>query len=610
MSRKRSPAKAQESNPDRAGAVLVGVAAVLMLGVSWRTWTDPLIDAGREIYIPWRLALGDRLYRDLAHEYAPLSPYINLAWLRLFGLGYHSLQIGNGLILAGILVLLFRVLRRAASAGATTAALLFGVLVFAFGQYGSRGNYNYMSPYSHQMTHGLLFSLLMLTALFSWADTGRTLFLGLAGLGLGLVFLTKYEFLVASLAAVLVCLTLVRQRPWRLRPAEMGAFAVSASVPFLASVAGLVQSGLSESEAIRATLGPYPYMLAPGLMNSPFYAHVSGLDHPGGTALNLLLWSALYAGLALVGEHAGAALKNHTVGLLAAFLVPLTALVALQGFLPWGDCLTPLPLVLAGRLYQLWRAGSLTPTRRAEAVLAAFSLALLLKTLLAPTMHGYGFALAFPGTLLAVTLAIDLLPGWVESRGLSRRAFAAAAFGLLTAIVGVHQGVSAHFRGPRTYPLGEGADRILTADRGRVLAAAVDLARTRVAADQTLAVFPEGSFVNYLARRKGPGHFVFLPPEFSMYGREVILKRLREQPPTHALVWSSEMRPMGEYGCFDYFKECAPDIGAWLSEDYAPAVVGMAQGQEVFTLYSRKSEGVPQGAPSVLNISLGAQSIP
>lgn len=588
----------------------MALTAVVMLGVSWRTWTDPLIDAGREIYIPWRLAQGDHLYRDLAHEYAPLSPYINLAWLRIFGMGYHSLQIGNALILAGILFLLFRVLRRVAPPGATAAALLFGVLVFAFGQYGSRGNYNYMSPYSHQMTHGLFLSLLMLSALFRWTDSGRPVFLGLAGLAFGFVFLTKYEFLVAGVAALVVCLYVNRGGSGVLGPAGIAAFAGSALAPSALSVALLSASGLSTSESVMGTLGPYPYLLAPGLVNSPFYAHVSGLDHPWSTGLNLLLWSALYVGLAMLGEHAGSGVKGRGAGLALAFLIPTAVLVGLRDFLPWGDCLTPLPLVLAGRLALAARSGTVTPRARAEAVLAAFCLALLLKTLLAPKMHGYGFALAFPGTLLAVILVLDRLPAWVEARGLSRPMFSASTSGLLASVVLVHLGVSSHFRTPRDYTLGEGADAILTADRGRVLAAAVEAVRNRVGPEQRLAVFPEGSFVNYLSRRKSSRHFVFLPPEFSMYGSSTILRQLRDDAPEHALVWSDEMRPMGEYGCPNYLRDCAADIGAWLSEGYAPEVVGMAQGQEVFTLYARKTAGRIPSPPTTLTISLGSEALP
>ena len=66
-------------------------AAVAMLWLSWAKWPDPLIDFGRELYVPWMLAGGKVLYRDLLYFRGPLSPYLNALWFVLFGTGLHTL---------------------------------------------------------------------------------------------------------------------------------------------------------------------------------------------------------------------------------------------------------------------------------------------------------------------------------------------------------------------------------------------------------------------------------------------------------------------------------------------------------------------------------------
>ncbi len=53
---------------------LGGLAAVL-LAVSWRKWPDPLIDFGRELYLPWRISQGAVFGRDVESLYGPLSAY-------------------------------------------------------------------------------------------------------------------------------------------------------------------------------------------------------------------------------------------------------------------------------------------------------------------------------------------------------------------------------------------------------------------------------------------------------------------------------------------------------------------------------------------------------
>src|SRR5215831_10677178 len=50
---------------------------IYFLAVSWRKWPDPLIDFGRELYLPWRLANGALLYRDADDYFGPLSQYLN-----------------------------------------------------------------------------------------------------------------------------------------------------------------------------------------------------------------------------------------------------------------------------------------------------------------------------------------------------------------------------------------------------------------------------------------------------------------------------------------------------------------------------------------------------
>jgi len=40
------------------GLAVLGALTVLLVATSWRRWPDPLIDFGRELYVPWRLAQG------------------------------------------------------------------------------------------------------------------------------------------------------------------------------------------------------------------------------------------------------------------------------------------------------------------------------------------------------------------------------------------------------------------------------------------------------------------------------------------------------------------------------------------------------------------------
>jgi hypothetical protein len=43
--------------------------AIFFVATSWRKWPDPLIDFGRELYVPWRLSHGALLYHDVSEQY-------------------------------------------------------------------------------------------------------------------------------------------------------------------------------------------------------------------------------------------------------------------------------------------------------------------------------------------------------------------------------------------------------------------------------------------------------------------------------------------------------------------------------------------------------------
>ena len=66
--------------------------------------------------------------------------------------------------LALLIALLYYALRQVSRRSAATAACLVFVLLFAFAQFVGIGNYNYVCPYSHEMTHGLMLSLLAVVA--------------------------------------------------------------------------------------------------------------------------------------------------------------------------------------------------------------------------------------------------------------------------------------------------------------------------------------------------------------------------------------------------------------------------------------------------------------
>ncbi|HEY1628509.1 MAG TPA: hypothetical protein VGF52_01550, partial [Tepidisphaeraceae bacterium] len=51
--------------------IAISLTFLIMLAWTWGTWPDPIVDFGRELYVPWQLTQGKILYRDIAYFNGP-----------------------------------------------------------------------------------------------------------------------------------------------------------------------------------------------------------------------------------------------------------------------------------------------------------------------------------------------------------------------------------------------------------------------------------------------------------------------------------------------------------------------------------------------------------
>jgi hypothetical protein len=244
------------------GPLLLAGLFALLAAWSWGKWPDPLVDFGSELYVPWQLASGKRLYRDIAYRQGPLPHHVNALWFALFGVSLRTLVVCNLAILAGICALAWRILERGCGALAATAACAVLLAVFGFSQYVGIGNYNFATPYQHHQTHGLLLGLLGILALSRGACRGSATGWAAAGTCLGFAFLTKLELFLplagASGAALALCALGAPGRPPR---AARGAaiLAAAALLPPLAAVA-LLARAMPPGDALDGALGNWVHL--------------------------------------------------------------------------------------------------------------------------------------------------------------------------------------------------------------------------------------------------------------------------------------------------------------------------------------------------------------
>ncbi len=91
---------------ERISALIIVMAGIGMAWLSWQKWCDPIIDFGRELYIPWVLSQGKVLYKDInMFFYGPFSYYVNALLFKIFGIHINTI-VGFNLLLILIIAVL------------------------------------------------------------------------------------------------------------------------------------------------------------------------------------------------------------------------------------------------------------------------------------------------------------------------------------------------------------------------------------------------------------------------------------------------------------------------------------------------------------------------
>jgi len=545
------------------GLAAIAALAGYFVATSWLRWPEPLIDFGRELYLPWRLANGAVMYRDADDLYGPLSQYANAALFRLFGPGLLVLVAANLLVFAAALAAVYLLIRRAWGARAAAASASVFAAVFGFSQL-TRGNYNFATPYAHEATHGFLVCLALAAVLMRWVERPTPLLAFAAGGLLGLAAVLKLEILLAAglVTAAAVAVRVVQRRPpaWR----HLAPWAAGAALPtalFWAYFARHLPAGYSLALACHAWLNVFgSRAFVTDVLQTTFlgvdkpWAHL--VEHARCTAAALALLGALAGAARLAGRTARAPAR-------AALAVPVLGATAWLGWsaVDWmeiGRCLLGLTLAYVcfeGAL--VWRRAGTPAAAPAEVrrvLLAVLAAGLMARMPLYGRIYQYGFYQAALAALVVSAVLVGEVPQRLGA-GRAARVLAAAAYAVLLATGALR--LAAHSQAylrAKTFQVGSGIDRFYafptamepTAELVRLVSEELRGAPP----GSTLLVLPEGEMINYLARLPSPVAPFFFFSEATKGGREEeIVRKLDEHHPDYVVVISRDLR---EYGVARY----------------------------------------------------------
>ncbi|MFN2387346.1 MAG: hypothetical protein ABR576_13850 [Thermoanaerobaculia bacterium] len=517
----------------RLPALLPYAVFLLLAVISWNRWLEPYVDSGRELMVPWRLASGEALYRDVRFYHGPLGPHLAAVLERITERNLPARFALCGLIALLHVEALRRLGRRLLSPG--RAGLSVAVIVAT--AFFLRPGGCHLFPFSLDTA---IATAAIAWALW-WAGSGSPRTAWLSGAALLAAILSRPEMGLAATAAVL--LDRDSARGTRRRAVPLAAVPVGLA----AIVYGILSAGTS-----FATLRQEGWLavLRPPAEFRRIYAAYAGFDALGLRAAELLLafvvvlliggllWAAARGAAAAPGRNGGgwvvpAVSLLFLAGALAAWRPPGSLAESLALFPPLIRIVPPLVILAAAarvarRVRRREESGILAGVPDSLLLLAAlFSL----RVLLVAGYFGPYNAFLLPLPLLVFAAGLFALADRLAPSGprLPSLLGAALAVFLTFRVVSLRD----LFRHPAWSPVDTpaGSVQMLEPVAQTTRMALADLAR-RVPDSGTLAGFPEAGFLGYALGRRNPlPQEQFFPGHLDAAAERDTIRRLAESPP-------------------------------------------------------------------------------
>ncbi|HZV35415.1 MAG TPA: hypothetical protein VFB72_12655 [Verrucomicrobiae bacterium] len=569
---------------------LLAAMVAYFLVISWRKWPDPLVDSGPQLYATWQVSEGGHLYHDFLWTYGPFSICLNAVLFKIFEPGLMVLATANLVFYAAILSLAYLAFRKAWGRLAAFASLAVFISVFSFSHLLGVGNYNFVTPYAPEASHGMLLILATAFIVTGWHRKNSLVLSFLLGLCGGISAVMKPEFMLACGLLGIAALGLRWRRRIRWNMAEFAAIAAGLVLPTLlftlwfARVESFKQGFIDASQA-------WWLVLVTHIQNgNAQQLSFLGLDHPWANIMREIActgWALLVLGaIWSIGRLASfhwtqrARVFAFGVALVLALLPFITGewvfvrdwfLSINSGWINVGRCLPGLMVVililaLARLVREFRQTKQFSESSIMALMLVLLAAAMLARMLLFARVFHLGFFQAALAGMVVAAVMVSELPRWTGESLAGRRAAAICALFILALGCGTIVAKSNAIRAEQTEPVGRGRDRFYstkhTIDGTGALVNWVSERLRSAPAKAEVLVLPEGgTMINYLSRHKSPSNVVLRESEEKFVGE------LRRNPPEYVVLISRDLK---EFGVTRYGAPGNPGFALvpWVSQNY------------------------------------------
>jgi hypothetical protein len=574
--RARQPGQAgREQGYDYAPKMRAVLAASFAFGLaaSWLRWTNPVIDSGREMNQPLRLAHGETLYSTVGHIYGPVSPWLHAILFRVFGPSLTILY-ADGIVCAiAILALVYWLARRVMDPLPAATGTLTVMWLCAFKPAG-----NFIAPYAYSALHGTLLGLAALALSVRALERPSIARFAAAGLLAGVTLLTKTEMGLSAVCAALVAAALAESSGRQRVQFAATALLVSLGVAFAVYTEIAARVGwrvLVDDSWLLVYNLPQPLRY--------FNRGISGFDHPM-ASLARMVTAVVKLGIlaAIVGSSsyliAGPRADAPRARLILGAALAAGVVLSLTTGLDWdrGPFLA-MPFVLAVILVLRGRI----VRDRVVIVYAAFALAQLARILLHVRSGGAYGSFLLPMSIVVFTyLWVGPFAGSLGDPS-ARRLAALLAIGLLIAAdAGTAVVLAQRYRYSNTAEISTARGKLIVPpDVASVWNQALAFIDSRTHPDDPIAVLPEGTSLTFLSGRRNPLREEIVTPGFlDAAGEERAIRQIDDNSTPLVLIVN---RPTREFGAEAFGRDYDRTLMAWIESRYRPCATFGPSGLEV-----------------------------
>jgi hypothetical protein len=554
---------------DRAWVSVLALSFALALAVSWQRWGNPLIDTGREMNQPLRLASGEMLYSEVRHIYGPLSPWLHAGLFRAFGPSLTVLYADGIISSLAILALVYwlgRHIMGPAGAGAATLSVMWLCVFKPAG--------NYILPYSYNSLHGTALGLCALaTLVVALKRTGApvvTPFL-LAGAVAGLTLLAKTEMGVTALVAG-VAAAILAAYPDARRGVTLAAVFVTCAVSLPIAVYAAIAARVGWS-----TLVGDSWLL---LYNIPpelafFNRWISGFDDPLKSLRRMVIAAVKLGVVATMVASISSIVARESPPWRLAIAVMLLAIVAwlTMGLDPDKGPYLAMPFLLVGVLVTQVgrvRADGARPSARTCVLIVCtvYALASLARIILHVRSGGAHASYLLPVSIVIFTyLWVRIFPRLLRP-GRSRRVARTVALALIVGNSVATGGVLAYrYQARNTVPITTARGTMIAEpDVGRAWNEALAYVDRHTRPGDAVAVLPEGTSLIFLSGRRNPlRDEITIPGVLDAAAESNAIQQLQGARTRLILITN---RPTTEFGPKAFGRDYCQRLMRWIEGNY------------------------------------------